>query len=58
MCFLNTFLSYVVAWYSGYHYCKTSFRKSEFKNCTGSNPAFGVSELCKGDNANDISAFK
>ena len=42
---LNTFLSYVVAWYSGYPYCKTPFRKPEFKYCASSNPAIGVLEI-------------
>ena len=37
-------------WYSGYHYCTTSFNKPELRFCAGSRPARGVSEIRNGEN--------
>ena len=45
-------------WWSGYHYCTTSFKKVWTRLSAGSNLARGVSEICDGENLWEGSGWK
>ena len=42
-------LKYVVPWRSSYYHCTTSFKKSELRLYSGSNPVHDLAETCDGD---------